>query len=247
MMFLEDKVAIVTGAGRGIGREIALTFAREGARVAVVDIREETASETAGEAAAAGADSIALGTDVSDAKSAQEAVDNVIDKFGRVDILVNNAGVTADGLIMKMSDDSWNRVLDINLKGAFNFIKAVVRKMMKQRSGRIINISSVVGIMGNAGQANYAASKAGLIGLTKSVAKELASRGVTVNAIAPGFIATQMTESLPDEVKNKMLGFIPVGSFGAPSDVANAALFLASDLSDYITGQVIVVDGGMVM
>ena len=246
-MFLEDKVAIITGAGRGIGREIALTFAREGARVAVVDIREETASETAGEAAAAGADSIALGADVSDAKSAQEAVDNVIDKFGRVDILVNNAGVTADGLIMKMSDDSWNRVLDINLKGAFNFIKAVVRNMMKQRSGRIINISSVVGLMGNAGQANYAASKAGLIGLTKSVAKELASRGVTVNAIAPGFIATQMTESLPDEVKNKMLGFIPVGSFGAPSDVAKAALFLASDLSDYITGQVIVVDGGMVM
>ena len=246
-MLLKDKVAVVTGAGQGIGREIALVFAREGAKIAVIDIKAETASQTAREVEAIGVDSVALEADVADMKAVETVVNNVVDKFGSVDILVNNAGVTSDGLIIKMSDESWNKVLDINLKGAFNFIKAVARKMMKQRSGRIINISSVVGLMGNAGQANYAASKAGLIGLTKSAAKELASRNINVNAIAPGFISTRMTDKLPEEVMNKMLGLIPKRTFGAPADVAGAALFLASDLSGYVTGQVIVVDGGMVM
>lgn len=246
-MLLKDKVAFVTGAARGIGREIALCFAREGADVAVCDREESDAEATASAIRALGRRSIALGADVSNAQQVQGAVNKIIDSLGTIDILVNNAGITRDTFLIRMSETDWDSVLAVNLKGAYNVTRAVIKPMMKRRSGKIVNISSVIGLIGNAGQANYAASKAGLIGLTKSVAKEMASRGVTVNAIAPGFIETKMTEVLPEEVKKKMRDAIPLGRFGVPADVAKAALFLASGLSDYITGQVIVVDGGMVM
>lgn len=244
---LENKIAVVTGAAQGIGREIALRFAGEGADVAVCDRDAAEVAKVGGEIAALGRRSCALTVDVSDAEQVVCAVNKIIDSFERIDILVNNAGITRDNFLLRMSEEEWDAVITVNLKGAFHFTKAVLKPMLKKRSGKIINIASIVGLMGNAGQANYAASKAGIIGFTKSIAKELASRGITANAIAPGFIQTRMTDVLPDDVKAKMLASIPAGHFGRPSDVAGVALFLASSLSDYVTGQVLVVDGGMVM
>jgi 3-oxoacyl-[acyl-carrier protein] reductase len=247
-MRFENQVAIVTGAGRGIGHAIALRLAREGARVASVSRTEANAQKTADEINAAHADAAkAYAVDVSDHPSVAEVGARILEDFGRVDILVNNAGVTRDGLSMRMSVDDWDTVLNTNLKGAFNFVQAVQRSMIKQRSGRIINISSVIGLIGNAGQANYAASKAGLIGFTKSLAREVASRGITVNAVAPGLIETDMTSVLSDEIRKNILSKIPLGTLGQPDDIASMVAFLASGEARYITGQVLAVDGGMVM
>ena len=239
---LENKVAVVTGAGRGIGKAVAARLAAEGAKVAccgrtLVNV-EATAGETAGKAYA---------VDVADSKQVSETCEKILKDFGRVDVLVNNAGVTRDQLLMRMSDEDWDTVLDTNLKGAFNFTKALTRSFLKQRGGRIVNISSIIGLTGNAGQTNYAASKAGLIGFTKSVARELASRGITANAVAPGFIVTDMTQSLGAEAQEALKGRIALGRLGTADDVANAVLFLASDLASYVTGQVITVDGGLAM
>ena len=243
-----DKIAIVTGAGRGIGKEIAKTLAAKGALVIVNYCGSaKRAEETVQEIEAAGGKAEALQCDISDFTKAGEMMDYVIKTYGRVDILVNNAGITRDGLLMKMSEEDFDKVIDVNLKGAFNTIRFASRQMLKQKSGRIINLSSVVGVAGNAGQANYASSKAGIIGLTKAAAKELASRGITVNAIAPGFIETDMTDALPEKVKESTVSQIPLARFGRPEDVAKLAAFLASEASGYITGQVIHVDGGMVM
>jgi 3-oxoacyl-[acyl-carrier protein] reductase len=244
----EGQVAVVTGAGRGIGEAIAKTLAAGGARVAVVSRTEANAEKTAQaiNASHPGA-ATAYAVDVADFNAVQELAAAIIEQLGRVDILVNNAGVTRDGLSMRMSSEDWDVVVDTNLKGAFNFIRAVQRPMAKQRSGRIINISSVSGIMGNAGQANYAASKAGLIGLTKTIARELSGRGITVNAVAPGFIETDMTNVLPESIRTAVVERIPLGRFGAPDDIAAAVAFLAGSEAGYITGQTLVVDGGMVM
>ena len=247
-MKLENQVAIVTGGGRGIGHAIALRLAAEGAKVAVVSRTESHAARTAEEINAAQPEAArAYSVDVADHTAVQELTGRIASDLGRVDILVNNAGLTRDGLSMRMPLDDWDVVIDTNLRGAFSFIQSVERLMIKQRSGRIINIASVSGLMGNAGQANYAASKAGLIGLTKSIARELASRGITVNAVAPGFITTDMTESLSDNLKTAVTGQIPLGRFGAPDDIAAAVAFLASPEAGYITGQTLTVDGGMVM
>jgi len=247
-MRFENQVAIVTGAGRGIGHAIALRLAEEGARVASVSRSEANAQQTATEINAARADAArAYAVDVADHAAVQQTAARILDDFGRVDILVNNAGVTRDGLSMRMSLEDWDTVIDTNLKGAFSFTQAVMRAMIRQRSGRIINISSTVGLAGNAGQANYAASKAGLIGLTKSLARELASRGITVNAVAPGFIVTDMTGVLSEQVKEAVLAKIPFGKFGEAEDIAAAVAFLAAPEAKYITGQVLTVDGGMVM
>jgi len=247
-MRFENQVAVVTGAGRGIGHTIAIRLASEGARVASVSRTEANAKKTADEINAARTDAAkAYAVDVSDHAAAQKIGAQILDDFGRVDILVNNAGVTRDGLSMRMPVEDWDTVLDTNLKGAFNFVQALMRPMIKQRSGRIINISSVSGLIGNAGQANYSASKAGLIGLTKSLARELASRGITVNAIAPGLIETDMTGVLSDEVRQAILQKIPLGKLGQPDDIAAAVAYLASAEAKYITGQVLAVDGGMVM
>ena len=248
MMRFENQVAIVTGAGRGIGHAIALRLAREGARVASVSRTEKNAQKTADEINAAGADvAKAYAVDVADHPSVHEVGVRILEDFGRVDILVNNAGVTRDGLSMRMSVDDWDTVLNTNLRGAFNFVQAVQRSMIKQRSGRIINITSVIGLIGNAGQANYAASKAGLIGFTKSLAREVASRGITVNAVAPGLIETDMTSVLSEEIRKNILSKIPLGTLGQPDDIASMVAFLASGEARYITGQVLAVDGGMVM
>ena len=245
---LEGKVAIVTGASRGIGRQIALFMAREGAAVIVnYNGSAARAEEVVQEIRNAGGQAEAVQCNVSDYEKAQELINYVIGQYKRVDILVNNAGITRDNLLMKMSEEEFDAVIDTNLKGAFNCTKHVSRQMLRQKSGRIINISSVSGVMGNAGQANYCASKAGLIGLTKSVARELGSRGITVNAIAPGFIDTEMTSVLSEDVKKAMGEQIPLRRFGRPGDVAEAAVFLASDKAAYITGQVLCVDGGMAM
>ncbi|NQU73778.1 MAG: 3-oxoacyl-[acyl-carrier-protein] reductase [Candidatus Omnitrophica bacterium] len=247
MKLLEGKVAIVTGAGQGIGREIALLLASEGSKIVVADINYKIAEDTAKEIDSRGVEAMPYELDVGSGEKVKEMVDKILDKFKRIDILINNAGITRDNLILRLKDEQWDDVLRVNLKGAFNCIKMVSKVMLKARSGRIVNISSIIGLIGNAGQANYAASKAGLIGLTKSAARELGSRGINVNAVAPGYILTAMTEKLPEEVKKKMLEQIPLGKFGDAKEVAKAVLFLVSEASDYITGQVISVDGGMAM
>jgi 3-oxoacyl-[acyl-carrier protein] reductase len=246
-MRLKDKVAFITGGGQGIGREIALGFAREGAHIVIGDVNLEQAQNSCRDVEALSRQALALQLDVTDYKKVEEAVNKILDKFTKVDILVNNAGITRDGLLLRMGEADWDAVLAVNLKGAFNCIKAVSRPMLKQRQGKIINIASIIGIIGNAGQANYSASKAGLIALTKTAAKELASRNINVNAVAPGFIQTEMTARLKEEFKEQMRAAIPLGKFGVPQDVANACVFLAGQDSDYITGQTIVIDGGMVM
>ncbi|MGB7767538.1 MAG: 3-oxoacyl-[acyl-carrier-protein] reductase [Verrucomicrobiia bacterium] len=244
---LENQIAVVTGAVRGIGRAIALKFAAEGAEVVCVSRTLENAEKVAAEIRVLGRKARAHAVDVADAAAVNAAAGKILAECGRVDILVNNAGVTRDGLLMRMSDADWDAVLNTNLKGAFLVTKAFSRALIKQRSGRIINVASVIGLIGNAGQSNYAASKAGLIGFSKSVARELASRGITVNVIAPGFIETDMTARLKDELRAGVLKAIPLGLFGQPDDIASAAVFLASPAARYITGQVLAVDGGMVM
>jgi len=244
---LKGKTALVTGSARGIGKAIAERLASLGAKIVVSDILGDMAESTARELREKGFGAISLRTDVTSAPDVEKTIEDILAKFGALDILVNNAGITKDALIVRMSEEDWDRVLNINLKGAFLVTQASAKVMMKQRSGRIINISSVVGRMGNAGQANYSASKAGLIGLTKSAAKELSGRGITVNAIAPGYIATEMTEKLPQAAKDAFLNNIPLKRAGTPEDIARVVAFLASDDASYITGQVIGVDGGLLM
>ncbi|MCX5707321.1 MAG: 3-oxoacyl-[acyl-carrier-protein] reductase [Candidatus Omnitrophica bacterium] len=246
-MKLKDKVALITGGARGIGQAIALAFAKEGADIVVADVNLEIAQKTALEIEVLGRKALALEMDVTDYAKVEEGVNKILDKFGKVDILVNNAGITKDNLILRMSQVEWDAVINVNLKGTFNCIKAVSRPMIKQRSGKIISIASIIGLIGNPGQANYSASKAGIIALTKTVAKELASRNINANAVAPGFIQTEMTAKLSEDVKKKMMEAIPLAKLGTPGDVANVCLFLASEESSYITGQTITVDGGMVM
>ena len=247
MKQLENQIAVVTGAGRGIGQAVALKFATEGADIATVDLKAEFLQQTVEQVQKLGRKAWAVAANVADAASVEAATEQILNETGRVDILVNNAGITRDGLLMRMSEADWDAVLDINLKGTFLFTKALSRAFLKQRSGRIINIASVIGLIGNAGQCNYAASKAGVIGFTKSVARELASRGITANAIAPGFIETKMTEALGPEARAALLKQIPLASLGQPEDVADAALFFASPAARYITGQVLAVDGGLTM
>lgn len=245
---LTDKIAVITGASRGIGKAVAIHMAKLGAQVVInYNGSEEKAKEVQREIIEAGGKAFIYRCDVSDFGQCGDFVKEIIGKFGRIDILVNNAGITKDGLLMSMSEEDFDRVLQVNLKGTFHMIRFVSRQMLKQRYGRIVNMASVVGVAGNAGQANYAASKAGVIGLTKSAAKELASRGITVNAIAPGYIGTDMTGQLKDEVKKEIAAGIPLGTIGKPEQVACAAAFLASDEASYITGQVLHVDGGMCM
>ncbi|HSH17736.1 MAG TPA: 3-oxoacyl-[acyl-carrier-protein] reductase [Verrucomicrobiae bacterium] len=247
MSSLSNQVAVVTGAGRGIGRAVALKLAEAGADIVCVSRTAANSEKVAGEIRALGRKAWAHAVDVADPKSVAEAGAAILAETGRVDILVNNAGVTRDGLLMRMSEEDWDTVLNTNLRGAFSFTKAFTRQMLKQRSGRIINIGSVIGLVGNAGQCNYAASKAGLFGFTKSVAKELASRGITVNAIAPGFIETDMTSALDEKQRAGIVQNIPLNCLGRPEDIAEVVLFLAGAGARYITGQVLAVDGGMVM
>lgn len=245
---LKGKVALITGASHGIGREIALTFAGYGATVAVnYNGSKENAEEVVAQIKAAGGEAMAVQCSVADYEACGSMVEEVLSKYGHLDILVNNAGITKDNLVMKISEEDFDAVLSTNLKGTFNCIKQVYRPFLKQKSGRIINMTSVSGLLGNAGQANYAASKAGVVGLTKSVARELASRGITVNAVAPGFIATKMTDAMSDAAKEATLKQIPLGRVGTPKDIAETVAFLASEKAAYITGQVISVDGGMHM
>lgn len=246
-MKLEGRKALITGAAQGIGKTVALLLASEGADVAVSDINMELAAETCQEIEKMGRRSVAIESNVADSNSAEAMVKEAAEKLGGLDILVNNAGITKDSLILRMKEDDWDAVINVNLKGTFNCTKAAVKLMSKQRSGRIVNIASIVGLMGNAGQANYAASKAGVIGLTKTTAREFAARGITVNAVAPGFIATAMTEAIPEKAKEELNAQIPMGRLGLPADVAEAVLFLSGAGADYITGQVLSVNGGMYM
>lgn len=243
---LDNKNAIVTGSARGIGKAIAMQLAKEGANLVIVDVNVEAAQETAKEIQAMGRKSIAMKVDVTSFAEVEAMINKAKDELGSVDILVNNAGITKDSLILRMSPEDFDLVININLKGVFNGIKAAFPVMMRQKSGKIVNIASIIGLIGNAGQANYSASKGGVIALTKTAAKELASRGVCVNAVAPGYIQTPMTDKLPDNVKAEMMKLIPLSRMGQPEDVAKAVLFLSSPDSDYITGQVLTVDGGMV-
>ena len=246
MQLLEGKTAIVTGAARGIGKAVAIRFAKEGCNIAFTDlVIDENAKTTEAEIAAYGVKVKGYASNAALFEDTHTVVNTILNDFGRVDILVNNAGITRDGLMMRMSEQQWDAVINVNLKSAFNFIHALTPVMLKQRAGSIITMSSVVGVHGNAGQANYSASKAGMIGLTKSIARELGSRGIRANAIAPGFIITEMTHQLSEEVREEWAKLIPLKRGGTPEDVANTALFLASDLSSYLTGQVIQVDGGM--
>jgi len=246
MSLLEGKTAIITGAARGIGKAVAIRFAQEGCNIAFTDlVIDENALATEAEIAAFGVKVKGYASNAANFEDTHAVVNTILSDFGKADILVNNAGITRDGLMMRMSEQQWDMVVNVNLKSAFNFIHALTPAMIKQRSGSIINMSSVVGVHGNAGQANYSASKAGMIGLAKSIARELGSRGIRANAIAPGFIITEMTHQLSEEVREEWAKQIPLKRGGTPEDVANAALFLASDLSSYITGQVIQVDGGM--
>ncbi len=248
MKLLEGKVALITGAARGIGKAIALKFASEGCDIAFTDlVIDENGKKTEEEIAAFGVKAKGYASNAADFEACHNVVAEVVKDFGRLDILVNNAGITKDGLMMRMSEAQWDAVIGVNLKSAFNFVHAVTPVMMRQRTGSIINMASVVGVHGNAGQANYSASKAGMIGLAKSVAQELGSRGIRANAIAPGFIITDMTAKLPDEIKEEWCKKIPLRRGGTPEDVANIATFLASDMSSYVSGQVIQVDGGMNM
>ncbi|MEK4253094.1 3-oxoacyl-[acyl-carrier-protein] reductase [Ureibacillus sp. FSL K6-2830] len=245
---LDGKTAVVTGASRGIGRAIALELAKEGANVVVnYSGSKEKADEVVEEILKIGKKAIAVQANVADTESVQNLMKTALDEFGSIDILVNNAGITRDNLLMRMKEEEWDEVIQTNLKGVFLCTKAVTRQMMKQRSGRIINIASVVGVTGNAGQANYTAAKAGVIGLTKTTSRELASRNILVNAVAPGFITTEMTDALPEDIKNSMLSQIPLAKLGKPEHVAKAVVFLASDDAEYITGQVLHVDGGIAM
>jgi 3-oxoacyl-[acyl-carrier protein] reductase len=244
---LDGKVAIVTGAARGIGAAIAVRLANEGADIALCDLNEEWLAETAEAVKAAGRNVGCFGVDVSDSEGVNKVVDEVVAAHGGVDILVNNAGITRDTLMMRMSDEDWDAVLNVNLKGTFLFTRAVARPMMKKRAGTVVNIASIIGLIGNAGQCNYAASKAGVIALTKSSAKEMASRNIRVNAVAPGFIQSKMTDALSEDIRDKMLGNIPMKRFGTPDDVADVVVFLAGETSGYMTGQVLTVSGGMVM
>ena len=246
-MILSGKIALVTGAAQGIGREIALALANDGADVAICDVNLDAAQKTAADIEAKGRKSMALKANVAASADVTTMVDQVVEKLGRIDILVNNAGITRDGLILRMKEEDWDMVLSINLKGAFICTKAALKHMTKQRGGTIINIASIVGAMGNAGQANYVASKAGLIGLTKTIAREYANRGITANAVAPGFIDTAMTQALSENVRTELSKQIPMGKLGTPEDVANAVRFLASPWASYISGQVIHVNGGMYM
>src|SRR5579871_1895534 len=244
---LENKVAVVTGAGRGIGEAIALRLAGEGATIAACGRTLANVEGTASEIAKSGGKATPYPVDVANSAQVTETCEKVMKEFGRVDVLVNNAGITRDQLLLRMTDEDWDVVLQTNLKGAFNFTRTLSRAMLKQRSGRIINITSIIGLTGNAGQSNYAASKAGLIGFTKSVARELASRNITANAVAPGFIVTEMTDALGEPARETLKTRIALGRLGTAEDVANVVLFLASDLAAYVTGQVITVDGGLAM
>lgn len=247
-MSLEGKTALITGGSRGIGRAIAETLAARGADIVIADIQEQLAQATAQDiATSSGRRTLALTVDVANHMNAKSMIEKALAEFGHIDILVNNAGITRDNLIMRMDEAEWDLVININLKGAFNCSKAVIRSMMKQRYGRIINISSVSGLAGQVGQTNYSASKAGLIGFTKALAREVASRNITVNAVAPGFIPTTLTKDLPEELKDSMMKLIPLGRWGKPEEIANAVAFFASDEAGYITGQVLSVDGGMMM
>jgi len=247
MALVAGKVALVTGGAQGIGEAISMTLAKEGANIAILDVNLEKAQATAENIKKLGVDAEAFKCDVSNTADVEAVVEKVVDRFKKIDILVNNAGVTRDNLLIRMKEQEWDLVIAINLKGTFNFTQKVGRIMMKQRNGSIINISSVVGLMGNAGQTNYSASKAGVIGITKSVAKELGSRNVRVNAVCPGFIQTAMTDKLTPEQKEKMMEIVPAKVMGTPQDVANVVLFLASDLAGYVTGETIRIDGGMAM
>ncbi len=246
-MDLKDKVAIVTGAAQGIGKVIALGLAKSGADIAVSDINEDSLNEAVKEIEALGRKAIAVKMDVSSLKDCEDLVKKTSEAFGKIDILVNNAGITRDTVLLRMKEEQWDQVISVNLKGTFNCTKAVIRSMFKQKSGKVINISSVTGAMGNAGQANYSASKAAVMGFTKSIAREYAHCGITVNAVAPGFIKTAMTDAIPEKDRDAMISIIPAKRLGLPEDVADTVCFLASDMANYITGQVIHINGGMYM